>query len=156
MTEKRESSTITIVYLGTTRAAKDGKEHRRFQVVTLEQATTGTPAPDSSGERWYKSKGFPKGMTPGAMYQVTEYKAADGTTAIGMNTLKPFGLWPSASDRAAWQEEDRSRRVDDEATKRIKDDDALFDSLATARRIYHAAGPRRHIVLARIVQLLTR
>lgn len=145
-------ATIKLLYLGT---SEDGS-HEVFIAVSEEDIEHQTYRDDSATRCAYDRKAFKKNrslsLRPGVLVSVEQ---GENPGSIFAGTMQNVGLWPDADTRARLQERERLRRIAADALKEAKDDDALRESLSTARAAYHQSiGLHRQQTLARIVALI--
>lgn len=135
-----------------------GQEGRVYYRVTDAEFRTGT-LPDDIGEATHiysKKVGKHMGGRAGIVYRVPSPKP--GTIVPG--EAKWAGLWPNDERRVEWQSLDDAWYLANQLqkkTKAAKEDDAILECLEPLRSAYWSSvGLQRNILLARVVQYLTR
>lgn len=159
--EKTANPTVLLMYVGRCILSDGKSEGRIYYELTESDYRAGviTTRDGDTIERVFskKSAKWMRG-SPGIVYAV-EYPA-DDPTKIYPSTARYVGLWEDRAQRIAWQLADsviRQQYLLKQQEKKAQKDDAVLECLAPIRAAYQqASGVQRNLVLARVVQYLTR
>lgn len=166
MTEEKKSERITTLFLSLGRIRTwDAKEYRRYVPITQEMLDAGEIDQGYIEERAFTFGGKSlrnankhMGGSAGIVYAVEQ--PADNPDSLFIATALWHATWPDQDQRAIWQMADQTAGQQialDKKGKKAKSDDALMECLEPVREAYHnARGLQRNLILARMVQYVTK